>query len=75
MFNFTEFRDCVIDPPKQDGHYLVIGVYYGEVGYAHLLEYTVEWGWNTSKYNHASIIDFMDDENHTYHWAEVTTNG
>ena len=76
MFNFTEFKDCVKDPPTQDGDYLVFGVYKGEFGYAQSVGYTSEWGWNTSKNSHNSPIDFSDrDEGFVYYWSKVSVNG
>ena len=76
MFKFTEFKNCVTEPPKQDGNYLVFGLCKGEFGYAQSMDYTLEWGWNTSKHSHNSPIDFRDRaEEFTYYWTEVSVNG
>lgn len=74
MFKFSEFKSCKYELPKKDGTYLVIRMFDGQLSYASALEYTVKYGWNTSKHSYFNPIKF--DDSHPFHevtyWAEVT---
>lgn len=75
-FSFSEFKSCEKEPPTTNGYYLVICLYRGEfTGYAQAIEYTTEWGWNSSKFNHDNVIPFTDDADTTYFWGEVKVFG
>lgn len=74
MFKFSEFRSCAHDLPEKDGTYLVIRMFNDRLSYASALEYTTNWGWNTSEHAHDNPIDF--NSGHPFdeitYWAEVT---
>ena len=68
MVKISEFKSCKYELPEKNGYYLVVGLKDdGICTYACALEYTKEYGWNTSLYYHDSVMTFDED----YVWAEV----
>lgn len=61
--NVGEWKSAWHEPPTEDGTYLVVsflrggGLFSGAI-----LGYTVEYGWNTTSYNHEHEISFENRE-------------
>lgn len=74
MIKISRWRSCVNTPPKKDGVYLVVRFYSdGTLGYASNLPYTTEWGWNTGRYGHESVIVFKNNKyDKEYMWTTIT---
>lgn len=68
-----EFKSVINEPPKENGKYLVVGFdSFGEFRYALELEYTTEYGWNTTINDHSHPIRYCEASNKNYFWATAT---
>lgn len=58
--NVGEWKSAWHEPPTEDGLYLVVSFrrYSGKLSHGRVIEYTVEYGWNTTSYNHEFGISF-----------------
>lgn len=66
QIKFTEWRNAVTDLPKEDGNYIVCRFYIGYDGTisfsnSYGIEYTTQYGWNTSHTNSEHPINFGED--------------
>ena len=69
MIKISEEKSCMYEPPKKDGWYLVVKLTdSGVCTYATSMEYTTEYGWNTSQTQTDSAIVFEDE---AYVWTEI----
>lgn len=74
-----DFKNCVTERPDKDGVYLVLGFFRGRCTYSSTIDYTVEYGWNTSVLANgekqiANAMDYVSDT-HTYFWCECPSIG
>lgn len=78
QIKFTEWRNAVTDLPKEDGNYIVCRFYKwhdGTISFSHSygMEYTTQYGWNTSDTNSSHPIDFAEDvERYITLWSVPT---
>ena len=74
MIKTTRWRSCLNTPPKNDGYYLVVNFYKGELSYAACLHYTTMHGWNTHRdeYAHKIVFKKENEYDRTYRWTEMT---
>lgn len=57
--NVGEWKSAWHEPPTEDGSYLVVSfLTCGSLYSGSVLEYTVEYGWNTTPYNHEHGISY-----------------
>lgn len=74
MIKVSEFKSCRNNPPKKNGHYMVVRFNEdGALSYGSALEYLVGYGWNTCVLTDGTIYtdSEMTFDNSTV-WAEVT---
>ena len=68
-----EFKSVINEPPKEDGVYLVVGFdSFGKFSYALQLEYTTNYGWNTTYNDHSHAIVYEETSNRKFYWTTVT---
>lgn len=69
--NVGEWKSAWHEPPTEDGKYLVVSFSNddGSVFSGSVFEYTVEYGWNTTPYNHEYGVSF---ENRDSVWTALT---
>lgn len=72
MAQFSEFKSCENDLPKKDGMYIIFRFVISEhlplTYHIYTMEYTVEYGWNTSQRHHEHALKFDEGEV----WCEIT---
>ena len=55
---FGEWKSAHKEPPTEDGMYLVLDFFRGDLSYGASIDYTVKYGWNTTEFNHDHPINY-----------------
>lgn len=68
-----DFKSVINEPPEEDGVYLVVGFdSFGKFSYALQLEYTTNYGWNTTHTDHSHVIVYEETSKRKVYWTTVT---